>query len=193
MVKKKFKVSDKVYKILGSVSLFGLDNISNEYYARQEVNNTMSGLKEKYETLNFTTYVDDLTSSNWRTKEHFTKVFDDEIKYCKEQYKLTRTDIAFLKELGEFLLWQVNMLVDEEGNPLNQTELAKLMDISTRTIRNNMKSLEEKKCVFSIPYEKDVYYLINPYLLYKGSKINMYLPALFTECGYVPMGMVVSV
>lgn len=193
MSKKKIKVSDKVYRILGSVSLFGLDNASNEYYARQEVSKTMSELKEKYETLNFTTYVDDLTSSNWRTKEHFTKVFDDEIKYCKEQYKLTRTDIAFLKELGEFLLWQVNMLVDEEGNPLNQTELAKLMDISTRTIRNNMKSLEEKKCVFSIPYEKDVYYLINPYLLYKGSKINMYLPALFTECGYVPMGTIIGV
>lgn len=193
MKKKKIKVSDKVYKILGSVSLFGLDNASSEYYARQEVSKTMSELKEKYETLNFTTYVDDLTKSNWRTKEHFTKVFDDEIKYCKEQYKLTRTDIAFLKELGEFLLWQVNMLVDEEGNPLNQTELAKLMDISTRTIRNNMKSLEEKKCVFSIPYEKDVYYLINPYLLYKGSKINMYLPVLFTDCGYIPLETIVNV
>ncbi len=92
-----------------------------------------------------------------------------------------------MKELGEFLLWQVNMLVDDDGNPLNQISLSKKMEISTRTIRNNMKSLEEKKCVFSIPYDKDVYYLVNPYLLYKGRKINMVLPALFTEIGYIPM------
>lgn len=185
---KKINISDKVYEILGSVSLFGLDNSIKEYKARQEINKTMDEFKQKYDTLNFTTYVDDLTNAKWKSSEHFTKVFDDEIKYCKDKYNLTRTEIAFLKEIGEFLLWQVNMLVDENGNPLNQTELSKLMDISTRTIRNNMKTLEEKKCIFSIPYNKDTYYLVNPYLLYKGGKINIVLPTLFVECGYIPMG-----
>lgn len=189
---KKIKVSDKVYKILGSVSLFGLDNSIKEYLARQEVSETMAELKEKYDTIKFTTYIEDSTNSNWRAKEHFTKVFDSEISYCKKKYSLTRTEIAFLKEIGEYLLWQVNMLVDEEGNPLNQTELSKRLEISTRTIRNNMKTLEDKKCIFSIPYDKDVYYLVNPYLLYKGSKINVYLPRLFTECGYIPMAVDIS-
>lgn len=188
MNKKKFKVSEKVYAILGSVSVYGLNKATDEFKARQELSNAVSGISEKYDTLNISTYINDLANKNWKTNEHFTKIFDEEIKYCKESYNLTRTEIAFLKELGEFLLWQVNMLVDDDGNPLNQTGLSKAMEISTRTIRNNMKTLEEKKCIFSIPYDKDVYYLVNPYLLYKGSKINVVLPPLFTQMGYVPMG-----
>jgi biotin operon repressor len=182
------KLNDKVYKVLASVSLYELDNTGNEFLARQELSQVITNIRDKYNNLNLTAYVQDLSNVKWKNNDHFTKVFDDEIKYCKHKYNLTRTEISFLKGLGEFLLWQINMLVDEDGNPLNQTELSKLMDISTRTIRNNMKSLEEKKCIFSIPYDKDIYYLVNPYLLYKGGKINMVLPALFSEIGYIPHG-----
>jgi hypothetical protein len=187
-MKKIIKLNEKVYKVLASVSLYGLDNTGNEFLARQELSEAISNISNKYDNLNFTGFVQDLENVKWKSNEHFTKVFDDEIKYCKEKYNLSRTEISFLKELGEFLLWQVNMLVDNDGNPLNQTRLSKLMDISTRTIRNNMKDLEEKKCIYSIPYDKDVYYLVNPYLLYKGGKINLVLPALFTEIGYIPKG-----
>lgn len=187
-MKKIIKLNEKVYKVLASVSLYGLDNTGNEFLARQELSEAISNISEKYDNLNMSGFVQDLKNVKWKNNEHFTKIFDDEIKYCKDKYNLSRTEVSFLKELGEFLLWQVNMLVDEDGNPLNQTGLSKLMDISTRTIRNNMKSLEEKKCIYSIPYDKDVYYLVNPYLLYKGGKINLVLPALFTEVGYMPKG-----
>lgn len=185
-MKKIIKMNEKVYSILASVSLYGLDNTTNEFLARKELTEAIDNISDKYDNLNMSAYVNDLSNVKWKNNEHFTKVFDDEIKYCKQEYDLTRNEISFLKELGEFLLWQINMLVDDEGNPLNQKRLSDLMDISTRTIRTNMKSLEEKKCIFSIPYDKEVYYLVNPYLLYKGGKINMVLPALFTEIGYIP-------
>jgi len=190
MNNKKFQVNEKVYAILGSVSRYGLDTTANEFKAKQEMSKTLYGMSEKYTMLNISAHVENKENTNWKAKEHFTKTFDEEIKYCKEKYEITRTEISFLKEIGEFLLWQVNMLVDDDGNPLNQTNLAKLMGISTRTIRNSMKILEEKKCIFSIPYDKDVYYLVNPYLLYKGGKINSILPAVFTEIGYIPMGTI---
>ncbi len=72
---KKIKVSEKVFEILGSVSLFGLDNSANEYQAKQEVAKAILEISDKYDTINFTTRVDDLASINWKSKEHFTKIF----------------------------------------------------------------------------------------------------------------------
>ena len=75
-------------------------------------------------------------------------------------------------------------MVDENDKPLNQKELAKVLDISPKTIQRNMKSLEEKMCVFSIPISTEIYYLVNPFLIYRGGEINLVLPSLFTDMGY---------
>lgn len=181
---KKIEINEKVFDILSSVSEYGMDNATSEFNAKKEVSKAIGDISAKYSNLNFKASVTDTENVGWKNNEHFTKVFDEEIKYCKNTYMLTRSEIGFLKELGEYLLWQINMIGDEKGNPLNQTDLAKLMDVSTRTVRGNMKKLEEKKCIFSIPYDKDVYYLVNPFLLYKGGKINMLLPILFNSIGY---------
>ena len=47
------------------------------------------------------------------------------------------------------------------------------------------KSIEEKKCLLRIFDGKDVYYLINPNLVFKGQKINKGIPKIFEMIGYV--------
>lgn len=186
MKKKELKEVNKlkITEILGSVSLYG----SKDYSSSQEIKNHifeyLNELLKDNDSVSVKLSVKDSDDVDWKSKSHFTKVFDDEIKYCKEKYELTRNDIAFLKSLGEFLFWETNILVDENSKPLNQKSLANLLEINPKTVQRNMKVLENKKCIFSIPYGKEVFYVVNPYLLYKGSKINMLIPALFTEMGY---------
>jgi hypothetical protein len=187
MTKKKEENDLKVREILGSVSTYGADIGEDLSNVMTNIKIYTSELMDKYNNIRCGIFVDDTSKVKWQSQEHFTKVFDDEIRYCKDKYGLTRNEISFLRSLGEFLLWEINMLVDNNNLPLNQKSLADLLDISPKTVQRNMKTLEEKKCIFSIPLKTETFYVVNPFLLYRGSKINLILPALFTDIGYIPL------
>jgi hypothetical protein len=179
-------VDEKVYKILSSVLIIDI-NTQKE----REVQNLLSSyivntIKQdnKYDNVNVSTFVKDTSLQHWKPKAHFTKVFNKEIQHAKLLYDITRSEVSFLYSLSPYLLWENNLLVDEEDTPLNQKGLAKLLDVDPKTIQRNMKVLESKKCIYSIPFERDVFYLVNPYLMYAGQQINCILPSLFIELGY---------
>jgi biotin operon repressor len=179
-------MNDKAYKILSSIMIIDIDT-----QKEQEVRNLVSKFlvdnvvnEDKYKNVNTSLFVKDLSLKHWKPKDHFTKIFNNEIQNAKELYGLTRTEVLFLYSLSPYLLWETNLLVDEEDNPLNQKALAKLLEIDRKTVQRNMKSLEEKKCIYSIPLERDVFYLVNPNLMYAGQQINLVLPSIFTELGY---------
>lgn len=182
-------MNEKTYKILSTVLIIDI-NTQKEQEVRSLISNfIIDKIKpnEKYEFVNTSLFIKDLQLKHWKPKEHFTKVFNDEIQHAKEEYGLTRSEVLFLYSLSPYLLWENNLLVDDEDNPLNQKELAKLLDVNPKTVQRNMKELENKMCVFSIPYERDTFYLVNPNLMYAGQQINCILPSLFSEMGYEPI------
>jgi hypothetical protein len=186
MKKKELKEINKlkITEILSSVTTYGEECYSSSQEIRTHLCEYIGELIKDNDSVNINFSVKDKEDVDWKSRAHFTKIFDDEIKYCKEKYELSRNDIAFLKSLSEFLFWETNVLVDTNNKPLNQKMLADLLEVSPKTVQRNMKILESKKCIFSIPYGNETFYVVNPFLLYKGSKINMLIPALFTEMGY---------
>jgi hypothetical protein len=171
--------------------LFEVNNqVDNEYEAQQLINNTMIKLKEENNLNNFniTTYIKDATKIKWKSsrgkRNEFIKLFMNEIERAKGLYDLTRSEVLFLLSLSSYLSWEENLLVDNEGIPLNQKRLCKELDTDRKTVSKNMKSLEQKKCLIRIWDGRDVYYLVNPHLMFKGEKINRSIPKVFFMIGY---------
>jgi DNA-binding transcriptional MocR family regulator len=86
-------------------------------------------------------------------------------------------------------MWQTNLLVDEYDNPLNQKQIAERLELNVRTIQRNMKQLEERCIIHKIQIWNEVFYIINPYVMFKGQDVNIAIPKLFDEIGYVSSSM----
>lgn len=147
-------------------------------------------LKPTNDELIYKISVDDPESKHWRQREHFVKLFHFELRHIEEYYSLSKGEKHFLQDLGEFLMWQTNLLVDKEDNPLNQTQIAELLGINVRTIQRNMKSLEERHIIHKIQIYNEVFYIVNPYVMFIGQNINLSIPKLFDELGYINSSMV---
>ena len=164
-------------------------NTQNEMILKDEImqfihNNYKSN--EEYEHFNIGVRVDDNLVINWKPKEHFTKIFYEEIKYIKNIYGLSKGERNLLNSLSPFLLWETNLLVDDEtGKPLNQQSLAKATGVDRTTIYRNIEGLIKKKIICVINKDTNKYYLVNPFVMYAGSKINKKIVKLFQIIGYV--------
>jgi hypothetical protein len=166
-------------------------NPLRDFVARQQLVDYISKvLQPDDDSLVYKISVDDLEKKHWMRNEHFTKVFEFEFTHLKEYYSLSRNEKHFLQDLGGFLMWQTNLLVDEEDNPLNQTQIAERLDINIRTVQRNMKALEERKIINKILVWNEVFYIVNPYIMFKGKDINLAIPKLFDELGYINSSMV---
>lgn len=173
--------------------LFDINNeVSSEYEAHQLVREVLLKLKEENNLENFAlqTIIKDTSVIKWKQNpkieyDYFVKIFYNEIKYVKDTYGVSNSEVSFLYEVSEYLSWQGNLLVDIEGKPLNQKRLCEVTGMDRKKVYRNMKSLEQKKCVLRIWDGNDVFYLINPSLVYKGQNINKELPKLFKLIGYV--------
>lgn len=142
--------------------------------------------QEQDEGLCISVFVKDTTIKDWLPKEHFSKIYYDEINYIKNIHGLPKGEKNLLLSMSPYLMWETNLLVDEEsGNPLSQTELALKLDIHRSTISRNMIGLYEKKLILIINKDKKKYILINPYIMYSGKRIDKSIVSLFKNTGYV--------
>jgi hypothetical protein len=177
-------MDDKIKQILQSICIIDVDTTIKDIQAQLEISGKIKEINAKYDGLNYYVKVQDTTKLHWKPKDHFTKIFNYEIEHAKELYDLTKSEVLFLYSLSPYLMWELNLIVDEENNPLNQKLLSEKLKVDRKTIQRYMKSLELKKCIISIPVGKDTFYLVNPNIMYCGRNINMVLPALFSEIGY---------
>jgi hypothetical protein len=180
-------VDPKAKEILSNLFLDG-NTIVDEIKAENEIIKLIQEYKDTKNmvNMNVTLQVKDTSVIEWKSKEHFTKVFNDEIKYIKQIYGLSKGERNLLNSLPPFLLWESNLLVnDETKDVINQGQLADLLEIDRTTIYRNMKGLIEKKIVVEYSDKNSKYYLINPNVMYSGRKINKGLIQLFKYIGYV--------
>lgn len=169
------------------------EDVDNEYEAQNLIYNKLKEAKEENNLDNFSIqlFIKDDTKQKWKQgisdPNLFVKIFFNEIEYVKKIFNVTRAEALFLYSLSGYLLWEENLLVDKNGLPLNQKGLIKELGLNRKTIYKNMKSLEIKKCVIRIWNGKECYYIVNPYLLFFGEKINKNLYKLFKLIGYIPL------
>lgn len=181
----------KQKEILSKIIDVNLD-IKSEFEAHKLIQETMRNVKEEYNLDNYSlyTYIKDMTLIKWKNNtnnkaNHFTKVFYNELNYAKEVYGVTCSELGFLLEISQYASWEANLLIDDEGKPMNQKALTKATGMDRVKIYRNTKSLEQKKCLLRIYDGVDVYYILNPNLFYKGKDINKNLPKIFELIGYV--------
>lgn len=140
----------------------------------------------KDEGLNISLFVKDCSISNWLPSEHFSKVYYNEINYIKKIYGLTSGEKNLLLSLAPYLMWETNLLVDEDsGQPLSQNELVDKLEINKTTIIRNVKGLYDKKIICPFTYKKKKYFLINPYIMYNGKRIDKFIVDIFKTMGYI--------
>jgi hypothetical protein len=178
---------EKLMKILNKVFQ---DNVSQdkEIEVRALIVSFIEGAvlpNEEYKNLDISLYIKDKKKKNWLNNKHYTITFDEELEYAQEKYNVTDSEAAFLQSVRKFCAWELNLLMDGNNNPLNQQQLAELLHIHPRTVQRNMDSLIEKKLVYGIDLVTERFYIINPFIMYKGSKISKILEKLFIDFGYV--------
>lgn len=177
-------------RILGLLYDTNID-ITSEYEAQQLIKDAIIELKENNNLSNFNIgmFAKDITLGRWKMSksknDYYIKVFYNEIDYIKSTYGVTNSEVLFLINLGKYLSWEENLLIDEDGKPINQKMLIKLLGCSRNKIYKVVKSLEEKKCIIRIYDGKDVYFIVNPNIIFKGNKINRNIPNIFKMIGYV--------
>ena len=170
--------------------------ISDEFEAQKIIYNKMCEYINEYDfkNLSINVFVNDDSKKKWKSsskvENEFIKIYFNEIKHAAKTYDITKAELMFLYSLGDYLLWESNLLIDSEGKPLNQKALMKELGLGRTSISNNVKSLERKKCLIRIWDGRDVYFLINPYLMIKGQRINKEIPNLFEIIGYEPMSKI---
>lgn len=191
MAKKK-ESNKKAKKVLDTAFTKDVSPFKDANAREQVVEYIKTVLQPENEDLIYKISVDDPEQKHWRKSEHFTKVFQFELKHIEEYYSLSKGEKHFLQDLGEFLMWQTNLLVDEEDNPLNQTQIAERLEVNVRTVQRNMKALEERRIIHKVEIWNEVFYIVNPYVMFIGQNINISIPKLFDELGYVNSSMVTS-
>ena len=151
------------------------------------INNILSEYRD--ENMNISLFVKDCSVSDWQPKEHFSKIYYDEIKYIKNIYGITKGENNLLLSLSPYLMWETNLLVDEDsGSPLTQKEIIEKLGISKPTMINNMKGLYEKKIVCPITFKGNKYFIVNPYIMYSGKRIDKFIVDIFKIIGYINRG-----
>lgn len=180
------KLEDKTSRILAEIFVNDVDTFK-ETLAREELGKMIKQYltdNDADESLNASLFVKDIKKQHWKPKDHFTKVFNYEIKHAVDTYGITKSELAFLYSLCPFLKWELNIIVNENDEAINQQQLADLLGIDRRTVNRNMKSLGQKKIIIYCKLGKETFYLVNPYLFYCGQNINIHVPMLFDTIGY---------
>lgn len=177
-------MDNKTFEVLNTVFPKTVDTMKDVEAQKLLVNYIHENLKDdkNFENLNFSVFVEDIKKKRWKSKEHFVKIFYDEIKYAQKKYDISDKAIVFLFKLGEFLLWEINLLVDEKNNPLNQKQLANKLQMNDRTVRRTMSELVLKNIIYKEKIHSEVFYFVNPYVMFCGKNINILIPKLF--CNY---------
>jgi len=165
-------------------------DISTQFEAQILICDTISKLKQENELDNYgiTTFVKDMSKINWKQnrakKNEFIKIFYNEILSAIGLYDVTKSEVLFLYSLSPYLLWEENLLIDDEGRPLNQKRLCKELELGRKSVSQYIISLEKKKCLIRIWHERNTYFLINPNLMFKGVKIYKVISEFFKIIGY---------
>lgn len=180
-------MKDKTSKILATVFNSNVDTF-RDIKAREMISQFIKDNlieDEEYDKLTYSVFVKDLKKSHWKSEQYFTKVFYEELDHAVELYSISNGAKHFLLDLIKYLKYELNLLVDDKMDiPLNQTELAKLLNINVKTVQRNMKELIEKRMIFDIQCGKEIFYIVNPYIMYKGKDINYAIPEIFIDLGY---------
>ena len=115
----------KQKEILSSLIDVNTD-VKSEYEAHKIIQDMFKEAKEQYDLSNFmlSTYIKDSTLIKWKNNskseaDYFVKIFFNEIDYVKNTYGVTDSEINFIYQISQYVSWEANLLIDNEGRPMS--------------------------------------------------------------------------
>jgi Holliday junction resolvase-like predicted endonuclease len=107
----------------------------------------------------------------------------EELDFIKKNIGLSVSEKEFLLDIMNHISVGTNVIINQNNEIATQLEIAELLNINTRSLQRKFNSLIEKKIIYMFKDWNKSYYIINPYLYFRGFCINdVYV--LFNEFGY---------
>lgn len=187
---KKVKEVDKYYILQRQRIIYSLTNIDSNGYTFEEIQDRLENylieLKDDigYSKFEIETQITDTSKVKWNKGEHFVKLFKNEILNLKDS--LSNSELSFLYLLSNYLSFEENLIIDSDGQLMNIQMMCKEFNMSKRKIIDVTNSLYQKLLLFKIKNGKNTYLLMNPYIMYFGSNINLDIAKMFINAGFVP-------
>lgn len=176
-----------IMEVLKSIFYIKDDEFLQEEIKKETAGFVHNNLIEKYSGYMFKFKIMDQDKKLWKHCQHFVKKFPSEIEYAKTAYGISKNEISFLCLFERFLLWEWNLIVDpdNENKPMTQSMIAEKFDIDRKTACRALRSLVDKHMLCEIPIGRDIYYIMNPHIMFIGKYVHKDLPKLFASSGYL--------
>lgn len=109
---------------------------------------------------------------------------DNFTKACTKEFRLILKELsvyekAFMLSVMPYVGYEDCAIKKDNGTPLGIKDFVEISGISERKIYDVIASLKEKDMIYKGKNSKEVQYFMNPWLFYKGNKLNKVLKYMF--------------
>jgi len=95
---------------------------------------------------------------------------------------IKQVDLALLLSISNNLLINYNICLDSAGKPLTTASIAKLINNTEQSVRRKLNRLIDQGLLHYGKYDRyGKVYIVNPFLIRKGRKLNAGLSRLFDD------------
>lgn len=152
-----YRSLDDVKHILGRIKYDKEFNRSMERAIRETW-----GIKTELETYH----------QKWKSDSWFVKIYRTEMREYKEKIKLSHSAGLVLLYIQDYIEYKTNRIINKNGKPFTNKELASLIGINKNTVADVLNELEHKKFIKRIGNRRAREIYFNPYLATAGNEID---------------------
>lgn len=127
----------------------------------------------------FCMYTD--SRSKFEPKKKFSKSFASRIEDVKREFGLNLTEMGIIYTLSFHIRYEDNLLYNDNGTPAKKKDLSKILDLAHNAVDKYMASLVDKGVLAKVKVKRSVNYYLNPYIFYRGNRIDDTLLNMFNK------------
>lgn len=123
----------------------------------------------------------ELYQQKWKDDSWFIKIYRTEMREYKKVTQLTPSAGLLLFYIQDYIEYKTNRIVNKKHKTFTNKELAKLVDLSEKTVIKALNELEEKKFIKRIGKSRSRQIYFNPYLASAGNEMDKILLNMFDD------------
>lgn len=164
----------------------GLEQARNSILIQSRIANAVSEERKKleeegYDVPNTMLYVQGDTREKFEPEKSFTKSFNKKLEEIESIYGFDLTEKGIIYTLSSYINYEDNLLCHPNGNPLYRKDLEKVLSLGHNAVDKYMSSLIKKGVFAKVLIKRSVHYYMNPFIFYKGNRIDNTLLNMFTK------------
>lgn len=134
-----------------------------------------------YDVPNVSLSVKGDTRPKFEPEKKFTKSFHSELNDIRNEFGLNTMEMGIIYTLLFHIRYEDNMLYHDNSTPLKKKDLCEILDLGHNAIDKYIASLVTKGVLAKVNVKRSVNYYLNPYICYRGSRIDNTLLGMFNK------------